>query len=171
MKNLFALAGLIISMSAFGQGQLQKEASGSLAFASDHIMQLAQAIPAEKYSWTPQDGVRSVRTVLTHIISANYFFATKLGAKLPEGVKMESLELDLQKKEDIAAALKQSSALIVDAVKNAKDADMATKVEYPFPGEYTNMSSILIALSHANEHLGQLIAYARTNGIKPPWSE
>lgn len=171
MKNLFVLAGLIISISAFGQGQLQKEASGSLAFASDHIMQLAQAIPAEKYSWAPQDGVRSVRTVLTHVISANYFFATKLGAKLPEGVKMESLELDLQKKEDIAAALKQSCALIVDAVKNAKDADMATKVEYPFPGEYTNMSSILIALSHANEHLGQLIAYSRTNGIKPPWSE
>ncbi len=171
MKSLLACIGVIISLNAFCQGQLQREAAGSLAFASGHVMQLAQAIPAEKYSWAPEKGVRSFAGVFAHIVSANYFFATKLGAKLPEGVEMESIEMKLKTKEDVAAALKQSYDVIIGAVKSAKDAELANKVEYPFPGEFTNMSSILIALSHSNEHLGQLIAYARMNGIKPPWSE
>lgn len=171
MKSLFALAGVILSLNAFCQGQLQKETSGSLTFTSGRVMQLAQAIPAEKYAWAPQTGVRSFAGVFAHIVSANYFFATKLGAKLPAGVEMESIEMKLKTKEDIAAALKQSYDVIIGAVKNAKDTELASKVEYPFPGEFTNMSSILIALSHSNEHLGQLIAYSRMNGIKPPWSE
>ena len=171
MKRSLLLVCLIAAVQAFGQGQMQKEAAGNLAFAADHIMQLAQAIPAEKYSWAPQQGVRSFSGVFAHIISANYFFASKLGAKIPENVKMETLEFDLKTKEAIAAALKQSNDVILGAIKNAKDADMAKKVEYPFPGEYTNMSSILIAVTHANEHLGQLVAYSRMNGIKPPWSE
>ena len=73
MKSLLTLAGLVISLSGFGQSQLQQEASGSLAFASTHVMQLAEAIPADKYSWTPQKGVRSFSGVFAHIISANYF--------------------------------------------------------------------------------------------------
>jgi len=170
MKNLFALVGVILSLNAICQGQLQKEASGSLGFVSGRVIQLAQAIPAEKYTWAPQAGVRSFAGVFAHIGSANYFFATKLGAKLPAGVEMESIETKLKTKEEIAAALKQSYDLVINAVKNAKDAELANKVEYPFPGEFTNMSSILIALSHSNEHLGQLIGYSRMNGIKPPWS-
>ena len=127
MKKLFALVGVIISLTAFSQGQMQKEAAGTLAFASGHIMQLAAAIPADKYSWSPQTGVRSFSGVFAHIISANYFFAMKLGAKLPEGVELESIEMKLKSKEDIAAALKQSYEVIIGAVKNAKDADLAKK--------------------------------------------
>jgi uncharacterized damage-inducible protein DinB len=170
MKSFFALAGVIISLNAFCQGQLQKEAAGSLGFVSGRVMQLAQSIPTEKYAWAPQAGVRSFAAVFAHIVSANYFFATKMGAKLPAGVEMESVETKLKTKEEIAAALKQSYDVIIGAIKNVKDADLANKVEYPFPGEFTNMSSILIVLGHSNEHLGQLIGYSRMNGIKPPWS-
>jgi len=90
------------------------------------------------------------------------------GATLLDKIRIEK---DLKTKEEITAALKQSYEVIINAVKNTKDAALATKVEFPFPGEFTNMSSILIALSHSNEHLGQLIAYSRMNGITPPWSE
>jgi uncharacterized damage-inducible protein DinB len=175
MKQLLqslALSGLFIflSLNIHGQGQLQQEAAGTIAFASDKIMQLAEALPADKYEWAPAEGVRSFANVFAHIVSANYFFASKLGAKVPDGINMQTLEQELQSKEEIVAALKESYQLADQAVKNAKDADLATKVEYPFPGEYTNMSSILILLSHSNEHLGQLIAYARMNDITPPWS-
>lgn len=170
MKNILTIAALLISLQAFCQGQLQKETSGTLTFVSGHVMQLAQAIPAEKYTWAPQAGVRSVADVCTHIISANYFFASKLGAKIPEGVKMETLEKDLKTKEAIAAELKRSYEVIISAIKNTKDSALPTKVEFPFPGEYTGMSTILIVLGHSNEHLGQLIAYGRMNGITPPWS-
>lgn len=171
MKKLLVFAALLYSLQVYSQGQFQKESAGSFTFVSGHVMQLAQAIPAEKYAWTPQDGVRSVAQVCTHIISANYFFASKLGGKIPDGVNMETLEKDLKTKDAIAAELKRSYETATAAVKNMQDGSLGNKVEFPFPGEYTNMTAILILLGHSNEHLGQLIAYARSNGVKPPWSE
>jgi uncharacterized damage-inducible protein DinB len=171
MKKLFTITAVLFSLAAFCQGQLQKESAGSLTFVSGQVMQLAGAIPANKYAWTPKAGVRSVAEVCAHIVSGNYLFASKLGAKMPVGLKMETLEKDLKTKDAIAAELKRSYETITNAIKNTKDESLATKVEFPFPGDYTQMSAILIALGHSNEHLGQLIAYARMNDITPPWSQ
>jgi hypothetical protein len=84
---------------------------------------------------------------------------------------METIEKELKTKEALEPELKRSFEVVIGAIKNTKDAALPAKVEFPFPGEYTTMSAVLIALSHANEHLGQLIAYARMNGITPPWSQ
>lgn len=171
LKNTMTIIAMLLCFSAFSQGQLQKEAAGTIDFASGKIMQLAEAVPEDKYSWTPQEGVRSFKDVLTHIISANYFFASKMGAQIPEDVNMQTVEQDLKTKAEVTAALKQSYDVIIKAVENTKDEALPIKVEYPFPGEFTNMSSILIGISHTHEHLGQLIAYARMNDVKPPWSQ
>lgn len=168
MKRTLSIFALLISISAFGQGQLQKETSGLIAFASSKVFQLAEAVPEDKYSWAP-DGARSFGEVLTHLASSNYFFAEKLGAEMPEGVSMEAIG-KLTTKSEIIKALKESYDLVGTAISNTPDDVLGTKVEFPFPGEYTNMSSILILMGHSNEHLGQLIAYARMNGIAPPWS-
>jgi uncharacterized damage-inducible protein DinB len=170
MKKLLTIVALMLSMEAFCQGQYQKESSGSLAYVSGQAMQLAEAIPADKFSYTPQAGVRTVAQVYAHIISANYFFASKLGAKIPADVKMETLEMDLKTKEAVTAELKRSYELVIGAIKTAKDADLAKKVELPFPGDYTGMSVIMITVNHSYEHVGQLVAYARMNSITPPWS-
>lgn len=162
---------LFVSTMSFAQNQVQTETTNMISFAAGRIMQLAEAIPEDKYDWSPAEGVRSVSGVLHHVISANYFFGTKMGGSLPSGVNMETLEQDLKTKADLAAALKQSSDFIVSSIKNVNDDDMGNKVEFPFPGEYTVMTAILIAQSHCNEHLGQLIAYGRMNGITPPWSQ
>lgn len=171
MKYLITIIALMFSVQAFSQGQFQNESAGSLAYVSGQVMKLAEAIPAEKYSYSPKDGVRSVAEVCAHLISANYFFASKLGATIPADVKMETIEKDLKAKEEISKEFKRSYDLMIEAIKNTKDADLSKKVEFPFPGEYTSMSAILISLTHSNEHLGQLIAYARVNDITPPWSE
>jgi uncharacterized damage-inducible protein DinB len=170
MKNLLVIALMALSLQAVSQGQFQKETSGNLTYLSGQVTMLAQAIPADKYSWTPEAGVRSVAEVLAHIISANYFFASKLGGKIPEGVKMETLEKDLKTKDALATELKRSYEVVIGAIKNCPDAALAQKVEFPFPGEFTGMSAALIVLGHTNEHLGQLIAYSRMNDITPPWS-
>lgn len=170
MKNLLVVAVLLLSVEAFCQGQYQKESAGSLGYVSGQAMQLADAIPADKYSYTPQQGVRTTAQVYAHIISANYFFASKLGAKIPADVKMETLEMDLKTKELVTAELKRSYALVIEAIKNAKDADLSKKVELPFPGDFTGMSVIMIIVNHSYEHVGQLVAYARANSITPPWS-
>lgn len=171
MKYFVTIFALLFAGCSYGQGQFQKESAGSLTYVSGQVMKLANAIPADKYTYTPQQGVRSVAEVCSHIISANYFFASKLGATIPAGVNMETLEKDMKTKEEIEKELKRSYELMIEAIKNTKDASLANKVEFPFPGEFTTMTAILISLGHSNEHLGQLIAYARVNGIKPPWSE
>jgi uncharacterized damage-inducible protein DinB len=171
MKYLLSFSLTLFSIQAFCQGQFQQETAGSVTYASGQLMMLAQAIPTDKYAWTPQAGVRTAAQVCAHVISANYFFASKLGAKIPEGVKMETLETDLKTKDAIAAELKRSFDLVITAIKNTPDAALKNKVEFPFTGEYTNMSACLVVVAHANEHLGQLIAYARTNGIVPPWND
>ena len=171
MKHLFTIAGLILSTACLSQGQFQNETAGSLSYVSGHVMQLAEAIPAEKYTYSPEQGVRSVAEVCAHIISANYFFASKLGAEIPADVNMETIEQNLKTKDAIQKELKRSYDLMIGAIKSTEDAALTNKVEFPFPGEFTGMSAILVALGHSNEHLGQLIAYARMNKITPPWSE
>jgi hypothetical protein len=82
---------------------------------------------------------------------------------------MATLEQELKTKAQLTAAVKQSTDLIVEAIKSVNDSDLANKIEFPFPGDYTT-TIILIALSHCNEQLGQLIAYGRSNHITPPRS-
>ncbi len=170
MKKILTICALLVSSTVFAQ-QLQQETSGMITFASDRISQLAEAFPEDKYSWAPGEGVRDVAGVIAHVVSANYFFGSKLGATMPDGVNPMEMESKLKTKADCQAALKNSTEFVLGAIKGVDDGAMGDKVEFPFPGEYTTMTAILIAQSHCNEHLGQLIAYARANGIVPPWSE
>lgn len=171
MKRLLTIFALFVSTSIFAQNQVQNETANQINYAAGKVMQLAEAIPADKYSWSPEEEVRSVAGVCAHVISANYFFAMKLGATLPEGVNPQTIEQELTTKEALIPALKQSTELLSSAIKAIDDGALADKVEFPFPGEYTTMTAILIAQGHCNEHLGQLIAYSRMNGITPPWSQ
>jgi uncharacterized damage-inducible protein DinB len=170
MKVILTICALLASSMLFAQ-QVQKETSGMITFAADRISQLAEAIPEDKYDWSPEEGVRSVSGVIAHVISANYFFGSKMGAMIPEGVNPQTVEQDYTTKEELTAALKKSTDFVVNAVNGVSNDALADKVEFPFPGEYTTMTAILIAQGHCNEHLGQLIAYSRMNGITPPWSQ
>ena len=171
MKKILTICALLVSSTVFAQSQMQNEAAGMITFAANRVGELAEAFPEDKYSWAPQEGVRSVAGVIGHVISANYFFGSKLGGTVPEGVNPMTIEQDLTTKAELTEALKNSTDFVLDAIKNVDDSALGDKVEFPFPGEYTTMTAILIAQGHCNEHLGQLIAYARSNGITPPWSE
>lgn len=168
-KVLFSLF-IGFAVIASGQDQFQQEAVGFLTFTKGKIDQLAGAMPDDKFSWSPQDGVRSFSSVIGHVVSANYFFGMKLGAQLPEGVNPMTIEKELTTKDDLMAALNKSHEFVVAAINGLKSDDLATKVEMPFPGDFTKMSLVNIVMNHASEHMGQMIAYARSNGVAPPWS-
>jgi len=170
MRKFLTICAFLASSTLFAQ-QVQNETSGMISFAADRIAQLAEAIPADKYSWAPEDGVRSVAGVVGHVISANYFFGSKLGGTLPEGINPQAIEKELTTKEQLVPALKKSTEFVLSAVNGVSNDALNDKIEFPFPGDFTTMSAILIAQGHCNEHLGQLIAYARSNGVTPPWSE
>jgi uncharacterized damage-inducible protein DinB len=129
---------------------------------------LAEAMPAEKYSWRPGDGVRSVSEVFTHIAGANYMFPTMAGVKMPAGID-RNMEKTVTEKAKVQQVLKQSFEHARKAAEGLSDADMAKEITM-FKRPATVEGLFFTMANHMHEHLGQAIAYARTNGVVPPWS-
>jgi uncharacterized damage-inducible protein DinB len=129
---------------------------------------LAAAMPAEKYSWRPGEGVRSVSEVFTHVASANYFFPTMAGVKMPAGLDPK-MEKNVTEKAKVQELLKQSFEHARRAVEGLSDTDMAKQIKM-FGQRATVEGLIFTMANHMHEHLGQAIAYARVNGVVPPWS-
>ncbi len=132
--------------------------------------QLATATPWEKFAWRPGKGVRSVCEVFLHISGENYFLAESLGPKTPKDVDLKTIETCPASKEKVIATMKTSFAHMRSAVNATPDKDSDLMVD--FFGEKLTKRALLLAIAeHAGEHLGQEIAYARMNGIVPPWSK
>jgi uncharacterized damage-inducible protein DinB len=146
-----------------------KELVGQLHFVEGRLESLAEAVPEEKYSWRPSEGVRSVGEVYAHAGGANYFLLSYLGGKMPEGFSPDH-EKTMTKKSDIIKILKDSFEYAMKFIPTIKEEDLDKEVELPF-GKFTQRSVLFILITHSHEHLGQSIAYARMNGITPPWSQ
>jgi uncharacterized damage-inducible protein DinB len=138
---------------------------------TDKYVKLAQAIPAEKYTWRPGPGVRSIAEVLLHVAAANYMFGSCLGAPLPAGVDLKTLEKSTTDKAKIVETLKASFAFYNNGVMALADADAEKPITIPMVNmTMTARGFLLFETDHNAEHLGQMIAYARVNGVVPPWS-
>ena len=140
------------------------------SYYEQRFTRLAEAMPAEKYSWRPMEGVRSVGDVYAHIAAANYRFANLLGTSIPAGVDPKAIEGMAGDKAKVVQALKDSFAHMREAVLAIKDADLENSVKTP-RGPTTIRGAFILLSGHLGEHLGQSIAYARQNGIVPPWTE
>jgi uncharacterized damage-inducible protein DinB len=133
------------------------------------VVGLAEAMPEEKYNWRPEEGVRSVKEVFLHIAFANYFLPSFIGAKPPAGISpaMEKAPADKAK---VLETVKSSFAHIRQVVTNLPDADLDKQTKF-FGQEMTYREMLFLTANHMHEHLGQSIAYARTNHVTPPWSK
>lgn len=137
--------------------------------ASDKLLQLAEAIPADKYSWSPTPEVRSVSKVFIHVALANSFLSNRAAdIQPPEGLGRDAEE-KITEKADVIAALKASQENVRKAVA-ARKGDFEEEVEL-FWGPAPVRDIFLQMAAHSHEHMGQMIAYARMAGITPPWSQ
>jgi len=141
-----------------------------VAYYEQRYTRLAEAMPADKYTWRPAEGVRSVGEVYTHIISANYGVARALGTPLPAGFDPKAVGALSADKGKAVQALKESFAHFRGAILALSDAD-ADKPQKMFNRQTTLRGSLMMIDRHWGEHLGQSIAYARVNGVVPPWTE
>lgn len=132
------------------------------------IVGLAEAFPAEKYTWRPAEGVRSVSEAIMHMASANFFFPTLVGQKPPEGIEIGALE-KITEKDKVIETLKKSFESVKGMVQGVPDEKLGETMNM-FGRDTTYAGALHAAASHCHEHLGQVIAYARANGIAPPWS-
>ncbi len=130
------------------------------------ILSLAMAMPAGKYSWRPNRGVRSVSEVYMHIAGGNYTLVSFVGDR--SMVDTRSIER-VTEKARVLDELRRSFDYLRDAIVNTSDADLDKPIRM-FGNDGTERAAFMMALNHLHEHLGQSVAYARMNGIVPPWS-
>ena len=145
------------------------EIMGQIDAAEKKLVALAEAMPADKYGWRPGEGVRSVGEVFAHVSGANYFLPTLWGGKIPAGVDPRGFEKEGGDKAKTVGTLKASFDNVRQAIGAVPDGDLDRAVKV-FDHDGTVREVVLIIATHAHEHLGQAIAYARMNSVTPPWS-
>ncbi|MFL5616885.1 MAG: DinB family protein [Gemmatimonadaceae bacterium] len=148
---------------------------GQLDELQGKFLQLAEAIPADKYSWRPAPGVRSIGEVFMHIATEYYMYDPMAFGAPPSPVVGHDREA-LQKfeatstKPEVLKHLKEGLAYTKQAL-GAVSPDSLLGKRKMFGHEFTQTELAFAMSGDLHEHLGQLIAYARMNGVKPPWSK
>lgn len=143
--------------------------------AERKFISLAEAMPEDRYTWRPGEGVRSVGEVYMHVAGNNYWWPTLLGYASPEGIAVtedyetvEAYEVP-GTKEEVIDALKASFAHFRHILSQIPGERLDVSMDiFGTPGSVRTF--LVTATVHFHEHLGQSIAYARMNGIVPPWS-
>jgi uncharacterized damage-inducible protein DinB len=128
---------------------------------------LGEKMPQEKWIWRPGEGVRSLAEVYLHVTSSNFGYARIMGVAPPEGLDLRNIEKLTTDKANILDLLKQSFASVRQGVEKLP-AEGTIRL---YGSERSYGGAFLIITEHLGEHLGQSIAYARVNGVVPPWSE
>jgi len=143
-----------------------QEFIGQIDFVKGRLIQLAEAMPDDKYNWTPAEVVRTVGEVYLHVAETNYYLIAMM-----KGVKSNpEKEKSPTDKKTALSMLEKSFDAVKDAAGKLTEADLNKEVE-AFGMKFSLRNFMISMLGHSHEHLGQSIAYARMNGIVPPWSK
>jgi len=179
MRRIFlavlAFAPLLFMCPAYAQTDsadmqgLWQGFDGEWQHTTYQLLALAEATPAEKFAWRPAPGVRSTSEVYMHIVLANFFLLSATGPKMPSDLK-EDAEKTVTSKPEVIVWLKRS----LNAVKEAhlKETPQHLAMHVSVEGRNSTVDWMYLRIIvHADEHMGQLIAYARMTGVVPPWSK
>ena len=159
------MISLTYAQDKLAQSTIQAVLTGN----QSQVIQLAEAFSEEQYDWRPSEGVNSVGDALLHVAGGNYFLASKLGFPPPADVDMMSLG-KITGKENIIAALKKSNSFVLEAILMVTNEELNEEVDFGF-AKMNKLGGLLAIMEHNGEHKGQLIAYARSNDVVPPWSK
>jgi len=141
------------------------------------LVSLVREMPQEKYEWRPGTDVRSVSEVFLHVAGENYGIPASVGVpadpatglKATDFAAVTKFEKQKLSREEMVQALDKSFAYLVKAMNDTPDAKLDEKVTF-FGYQMTRRAVWVATVNHMHEHLGQAIAYARSNGVVPPWS-
>lgn len=170
MKKLLTLLLGLTAFSGFAQNDaVLAGLNGMLQYSQSNIQALAEAFTQEQMDWRPAEGVRSSGEAIMHAAATNYYVAMKLGFAPPEGVDMMGME-SIKDKAAIVDAFKASAQFLLEKVGMVDPGTYGEEVDLGFMKQ-SRIGALLLLLEHNAEHKGQLIAYARSNGVVPPWSQ
>ena len=147
------------------QSGLQAAFAKDAGTLSEKFTGLARVMSG-KYDWKPAQGVRSVADVFNLIVKENGLLAGVLSGTPNTGAPPAPIT-DPEKMQE---ALKASYLNLQKAISGLSDNDLQTTVKL-FGRDMTKQDALMLTIEDQHEHLGQSIAYARTNGVVPPWSK
>jgi uncharacterized damage-inducible protein DinB len=148
---------------------MKAQALLDLQAVNKKCVDLAEALPSDKITWRPSPDTRSFAEVFLHVAGERYGILSMMGAKPPAGFKAREFEKSTTEKDRIVHDLNQSWDFANKTISSMSNADFAKLL--PKLGPHANEGDVVyILIADAHEHLGQLIAYARQNGIVPPWT-
>jgi uncharacterized damage-inducible protein DinB len=170
----------ILLLLTAGEARAQSQAPPPPGFREEFLRQfnnsmqkfieLAQAMPEDRYGWAPGEGVMPVARVYAHVARYNYYYpATSLGVPAPDSLHADATEQTADKAE-VVALLRRSRDHVRQTVAAMTDEQLATPTRM-YGRDVPQWAVLLQLVAHMNEHLGQSIAYARMNGVVPPWSQ
>jgi len=142
-----------------------QEFLGQIDFVKGRLMQLAEAMPEETYTWAPGQGVRSVGEVYVHVAQSNYYMLSLVKGEKPD-MSEGSSESD---KKTAIAMMEKAFSVVKESAAQFSEEDLNKEIE-AFGMKFSVRNFMVTMIAHLHEHLGQSIAYARMNGVTPPWS-
>jgi uncharacterized damage-inducible protein DinB len=163
---LTASAGIAQTPSSF-----KSEISQQFEASATKVLALAEAMPEQSYGWSPMEGVASVVSVYMHISRYNYMYPEEnLGVPSPMGAPAYGRwEDEVTTKAEAVAIVAASMDHVRSVIANMSDAELNAGTRL-YGRDVGKWSVLLQLVAHMNEHLGQSVAYARSNGVTPPWS-
>lgn len=172
--TVLLLAGSAAGQSPAGvRGELLKDINE----VESKVMGLAKAMPEAAWAWRPGAGVRSTSETFMHIAADNYYMPVLLGIAAPAetGITKEyktaaTFEKKALGRDAVIAELQKSFTFLKKSLSDTDDGKLDATVDM-FGQKGTTRGVWLSATTHLHEHLGQLIAYARSNKVVPPWSK
>lgn len=150
---------------------------GDVEQVESKMVGLARAIPPNRYGWKPAANVRTVAQVLKHVAADNYLLPAALG-NTPDpstGIKGDDYQTAVayeavdMSPEQIIGELERSFTFLKTSLQNASTDRMGDTLAL-FGSQFTAQQVWIMTTTHVHEHLGQMIAYARSMGIAPPWA-
>ena len=170
-------AALMVSLTAQTRDGVMGDLLKDVADVEKKILDLAKAIPESAYAWRPGPGVRSTGEVFQHVAADNYFLPVLLGKPAPNETAITkdyktaaAFEKKTMNKDAVIAELEKSFAFLRTSMRSTTDAELNAAVDM-FGQKGTTRGLWISTATHLHEHLGQLIAYARSNKVTPPWSK
>ena len=155
--------------------EVRKQFLADLDTLQSKFLALAEAFPANKYAWRPAQGVRSVGEAFMHVASEFYVYAPMAyGAArspvIPRGQDSFKKFESMSTKDDVVKHLKEGFAYAKQSISGIDEGQL-TGSRKLFGGDHNIIETSFAMTDDLHEHLGQLIAYARMNGVTPPWSK
>jgi uncharacterized damage-inducible protein DinB len=147
-----------------------QEYIGQTDFIEGRLTQLLDAMSQDQMSWTPAEGVRTCGEIYLHVAEANQMLVSFMSGTEMKGER-GAMEKSTTDKDEIAKMLKDSFAAVKAAAGKLTEEDLDKISKTPFGMDMSLRNFMISLLNHCHEHLGQGIAYARMNGVTPPWSK